>query len=66
MTLAPDRVPSAATGTRGERLRLVLMLGAFTALGPLTIDMYLPALPTISGELLATSASVQCVATRIV
>ena len=28
--------------------RLALMLGAFVALGPLTIDMYLPALPTIT------------------
>jgi MFS transporter, DHA1 family, multidrug resistance protein len=35
------------------------MLGALTALGPLTIDMYLPALPTITGELLTTSATVQ-------
>jgi MFS transporter, DHA1 family, multidrug resistance protein len=35
------------------------MLGSFTALGPLTIDMYLPALPTITGELATTSAAVQ-------
>ena len=27
--------------------RLALILGAFVAIGPLTIDMYLPALPTI-------------------
>ncbi len=35
------------------------MLGALTALGPLTIDLYLPALPTITDELLTTAASVQ-------
>jgi MFS transporter, DHA1 family, multidrug resistance protein len=59
VTLTPDRVPQAAPDTRGKRLRLVLVLGAFIALGPLTIDMYLPALPTITDELLTTSATVQ-------
>jgi MFS transporter, DHA1 family, multidrug resistance protein len=38
---------------------LVLILGALIALGPLTIDMYLPALPTITAELLTTEATVQ-------
>jgi MFS transporter, DHA1 family, multidrug resistance protein len=59
VTLTPDRVPEAVPDTRGGRLRLVLVLGAFIALGPLTIDMYLPALPTITDELLTTSATVQ-------
>ncbi|RBY98125.1 Bcr/CflA family drug resistance efflux transporter [Blastococcus sp. TF02-8] len=35
------------------------MLGAFVALGPLTIDMYLPALPDIRRELATSSATVQ-------
>jgi DHA1 family bicyclomycin/chloramphenicol resistance-like MFS transporter len=39
--------------------RLALMLGAFVALGPLTIDMYLPALPTIREQFATTSAAVQ-------
>jgi MFS transporter, DHA1 family, multidrug resistance protein len=39
--------------------RTALTLGAFVALGPLTIDMYLPALPTITRELATTSATVQ-------
>jgi DHA1 family bicyclomycin/chloramphenicol resistance-like MFS transporter len=39
--------------------RLALTLGAFVALGPLTIDMYLPALPTIRDELGTSSATVQ-------
>ena len=39
--------------------RMALTLGAFVALGPLTIDMYLPALPTITTELETTSSAVQ-------
>ncbi|RBY76674.1 Bcr/CflA family drug resistance efflux transporter [Blastococcus sp. TF02-09] len=39
--------------------RTALVLGAFVAIGPLTIDMYLPALPTIERELETTSAAVQ-------
>ena len=35
------------------------MLGFLTALGPLTIDMYLPSLPTITTDLQTTAASVQ-------
>ncbi|MGH3788664.1 MAG: multidrug effflux MFS transporter [Pseudonocardiaceae bacterium] len=41
------------------RVRLVLILGALIALGPLTIDMYLPALPAITADLLTTEATVQ-------
>jgi DHA1 family bicyclomycin/chloramphenicol resistance-like MFS transporter len=39
--------------------RTALTLGAFVALGPLTIDMYLPALPTVADDLLTTSSAVQ-------
>ena len=35
------------------------MLGFLTALGPLTIDMYLPSLPTITTDLHASAAAVQ-------
>ncbi|WP_076469933.1 multidrug effflux MFS transporter [Micromonospora avicenniae] len=42
-----------------RRLRLVLVLGSLTAIGPLTIDMYLPALPEIAADLHTTSAAVQ-------
>jgi DHA1 family bicyclomycin/chloramphenicol resistance-like MFS transporter len=38
---------------------LVLLLGALTALGPLTIDMYLPSLPTLAEVFAATPAAVQ-------
>jgi MFS transporter, DHA1 family, multidrug resistance protein len=57
VTLSPDRLTASAPDT--PRLRLVLILGALIALGPLTIDMYLPALPTISTELAASSATIQ-------
>ncbi|MGI5239451.1 multidrug effflux MFS transporter [Dactylosporangium sp. CA-139066] len=43
----------------GRRFRLVLLLGFLTALGPLTIDMYLPSLPTITADLHASAAAVQ-------
>ncbi|WP_232797114.1 multidrug effflux MFS transporter [Blastococcus atacamensis] len=48
---APPRPPRTAA--------LALMLGAFVALGPLTIDMYLPALPELRRDLATTSATVQ-------
>jgi DHA1 family bicyclomycin/chloramphenicol resistance-like MFS transporter len=38
---------------------MILVLGAMVALGPLTIDMYLPALPRIAGELSVSSSVVQ-------
>ena len=31
-----------------ERIRLIMILGSLFAIGPLTIDMYLPALPAIT------------------
>ncbi|WP_371829787.1 multidrug effflux MFS transporter [Rhodococcoides yunnanense] len=45
--------------TSAERLRVILVLGALIALGPLTIDMYLPALPSIVDDLNTSSAAVQ-------
>jgi DHA1 family bicyclomycin/chloramphenicol resistance-like MFS transporter len=45
---------------RGEAYyRLAVILGALTAMGPLAIDMYLPALPTIAREMATSVASVQ-------
>jgi DHA1 family bicyclomycin/chloramphenicol resistance-like MFS transporter len=44
---------------RGQRLTLIVVLGALIALGPLTIDMYLPALPLITTDLMTTSATIQ-------
>jgi MFS transporter, DHA1 family, multidrug resistance protein len=50
---------SAVSPTGLARVRLILVLGALIALGPLTIDMYLPALPAIADDLLTTSSAVQ-------
>jgi MFS transporter, DHA1 family, multidrug resistance protein len=52
----PNTAPSAQ---RPGMARMALLLGAFVAIGPLTIDMYLPALPTITTQLETTSAAVQ-------
>ncbi|MEV0622184.1 multidrug effflux MFS transporter [Nonomuraea sp. NPDC050404] len=38
---------------------LLLILGALSAIGPLSIDMYLPALPAITSEMLSGEAQVQ-------
>ncbi|AZP15128.1 Bcr/CflA family efflux MFS transporter [Streptomyces aquilus] len=48
---SPDRPP--------RRLPLVLILGSLTALGPLSIDLYLPALPQVSGDLHTSQAVTQ-------
>jgi DHA1 family bicyclomycin/chloramphenicol resistance-like MFS transporter len=41
------------------RTLLTLVLGALTAFGSLSIDMYLPSLPTLQGELGTTATAVQ-------
>ncbi len=38
---------------------LVVLLGSVTAIGPLSMDMYLPAFPTIAGDLDVPAAQVQ-------
>ena len=45
--------------TRVQRLRLFVLLGSLTAFGPLSIDMYLPALPAIARDLAASESVVQ-------
>ena len=45
--------------TSENRLRLIVVLGLLIALGPLTIDLYLPALPTITADLVSSEAVVQ-------
>jgi DHA1 family bicyclomycin/chloramphenicol resistance-like MFS transporter len=54
-------VPADLSGRRYAQL--VLVLGALIALGPLTIDMYLPALPTLAADLRASDAAVQATLT---
>jgi DHA1 family bicyclomycin/chloramphenicol resistance-like MFS transporter len=44
---------------RPSRARMIAILGAMVALGPLTIDMYLPALPKIADDLGVSSSVAQ-------
>ena len=45
--------------TPRQRLVYILVLGALTALGPFTIDLYLPAFPQVEKDLLTTEAAIQ-------
>jgi DHA1 family bicyclomycin/chloramphenicol resistance-like MFS transporter len=45
--------------TRRRKLLYILLLGALTALGPFTIDLYLPAFPALEASLGVTEAQVQ-------
>ena len=45
--------------SRRQRLVYVLVLGALTALGPFTIDLYLPAFPVMQDELGVSATAVQ-------
>lgn len=62
---ASSFVDLARPGTPGtdrpapSRVRMIVVLGLLVALGPLTIDMYLPALPSIADDLSVSSSVVQ-------
>jgi DHA1 family bicyclomycin/chloramphenicol resistance-like MFS transporter len=45
--------------TRGQRLMYVVVLGALVALGPFTIDLYLPAFPQVALDLVTSDAAIQ-------
>ncbi len=45
--------------TGRQRLAYILILGALTALGPFTIDTYLPALPTLQADFNVSTAAIQ-------
>ena len=47
-------------------LKLALVLGGLTAFGPLSIDMYLPAMPQMAGDLHAADATVQLTLTSFI
>ncbi|MEU5216321.1 Bcr/CflA family multidrug efflux MFS transporter [Streptomyces sp. NPDC020807] len=50
---------SGDSATRRTGLLVTLVLGGLTALPPLSMDMYLPALPEVTGALHAPAATVQ-------
>ncbi|QSB16188.1 multidrug effflux MFS transporter [Natronosporangium hydrolyticum] len=57
-TLAADPISPPGDELSGSRrLRLILVLGSLVAIGPLTIDMYLPALPALTEELQTTNTA---------
>ena len=57
ISVRPSPLPLLAV--TAPTFRLVLLLGVLVALGPFTIDMYLPALPVIAPDLGSTPAAVQ-------
>ena len=52
-------VPQPAGPLPKANLRLYLVLGSLSMLGPLSLDMYLPAFPTLTRELGAGQAAIQ-------
>ncbi len=58
-SVTSDSEATAGGPTRSERVRVILILGTLIALGPLTIDLYLPALPAIADDLNTSSSAVQ-------
>jgi len=42
-----------------RRILYIVLLGALTALGPFTIDLYLPAFPVLEAEFATTAAAIQ-------
>lgn len=62
-TAAPSDLASHYVGRK--YVQLVLVLGALSAIGPLTIDTYLPALPELSRQLGATDAQAQSTITGL-
>ncbi|WP_396931558.1 multidrug effflux MFS transporter [Mycolicibacterium sp.] len=59
VTATRHETPVSAEVATPSRLRMIVVLGALVALGPLTIDMYLPALPRIADELGVSSSVAQ-------
>ncbi len=61
-TYAPTVTTRPMSGphrVRRHRLRVAFLLGCVTALGPLTVDLYIAALPTVAAELRAGDSAVQ-------
>ncbi|MFD8747154.1 multidrug effflux MFS transporter [Streptomyces sp. NPDC059616] len=58
-TGTPPGKPAAAEAARRTGLLVTLVLGGLTALPPLSMDMYLPALPAVTESLHAPAATIQ-------
>jgi len=65
-TTAPAPAPAPGDHFVGRRyLQLVLVLGALSAIGPLTIDAYLPALPALTADMGASASQAQLTITGL-
>jgi DHA1 family bicyclomycin/chloramphenicol resistance-like MFS transporter len=64
-TTAPDSGPATSPFVGRRYLHLVLVLGALSAMGPLTIDTYLPALPQLTVDMGASDAQAQLTITGL-
>ncbi|MQA98261.1 MAG: Bcr/CflA family efflux MFS transporter [Streptosporangiales bacterium] len=53
------RHPRFASPSRRPRAARTVLLGALTAIGPLSLDMYLPGLPAVAQDLRAAESQVQ-------
>ena len=65
ISAAPSASPLGSTFVGRRYLQLVVVLGALMAIGPLTIDTYLPALPQLSAEMGATDSQAQLTITGL-
>ncbi|MBF9068533.1 multidrug effflux MFS transporter [Streptacidiphilus fuscans] len=54
-----DATQAPAPTSRAAGLRLLLILGALSAFGPLSLDMYLPGLPQLAADFRVSDSAVQ-------
>jgi DHA1 family bicyclomycin/chloramphenicol resistance-like MFS transporter len=68
VTMTTSAVPESASIRRppGRRVRLIFILGVLSAIAPLSIDMYLPALPQVSKDLSTGAVQAQLTLTACV
>lgn len=64
-TVSPQPTDLASRFVGRKYVQLVIVLGALSAIGPMTIDTYLPALPQLTAELGATDAQAQATITGL-
>jgi len=71
MTMLAERATTSTASPLADRfvgrryVQLVLVLGALSAIGPLTIDTYLPALPALSAQMGASDVQAQATITGL-
>ncbi len=56
---APIMLHPGDSITKSRRVLYIILLGALTALGPFTIDLYLPAFPVLEADFDTTAAAIQ-------